>query len=220
MSNKIPEETLKQWNEEFCKINKVNSETVRCSFTLSPALDGFIQAKTFSYERELKKEIEIRDLLKSIELSHLHSEDEESFEKILAIENLLSNDSKDKRYKFMDEMEKLQEQLSISQVAYDDLWDKCSSDIYWIRENRKLQERIKELEAIRVITYSECNEKLNKAHSQIEKRDELLVQAKEIIESRLDRINLMPEKSHDRLMLSSLVKTLEQWLKQYEELKR
>ena len=109
MSIDIPEDTLKQWCEEGrdnLRENGYYSNSEECAY-----MNGYLAAKTSSYERELKKEIEIRDLLKFIELGHLHSEDKEAFEKILAIENLLSNDSKDKRYKFMDEMEKLQERI-------------------------------------------------------------------------------------------------------------
>ena len=141
MSTQIQEEIKNQWCEEF--ENLYLGKWTEFDVCKRAAREAFTAAKTSSHERELKKEIEIRDLLKSIELSHLHSEDKEAFEKILAIENLLSNDSQDKRYKFMDENEKLQQDRDYWKHMAD-LHGHQATEAH--KEYDKLQERITELE--------------------------------------------------------------------------
>ena len=52
----------------------------------------------------------------------------------------------------------------------------------------------------------------------IEKRDRFLDEAREIMEARLDKINLLPEKSYEKMMHSSAADILSKWLNRYEEI--
>ena len=58
-----------------------------------------------------------------------------------------------------------------------------------------------------------------KRQEELEKRDRLLDEAKEIIEARIDKINLLHPNSHEKMMASSILDILEKWLKQYEKMR-
>ena len=116
-------EQEKQWREEFekefpssCYMGKkyTNDSGSLCYSSLDTTRiwGAFLAAKTSSYEREIKRDVEIRDCLKSIEISHVSADDVRATELIETIEFLLVIDSKNARYKLLDELEKLQERIT------------------------------------------------------------------------------------------------------------
>lgn len=188
----IPEETLKQWQED-CDL-WIEGQDEYLTEEDIPLASVYIAAKTSSYEREYSLGKKLEDSL----------ENERQY-------RLLSMEQKDG-------IQKLQEQLNISQGAYDDLWAKCSDEHYWMKENQKLQERIKELEndsqlkqclscgAISMNNAGIAMMSINKV--EIAKRDDLIEQAKSYVET-------LPSHHYNSLRL----RERREWLKQVDELK-